>query len=109
MVASSLQEYAWNSYGLDLSLEDVEQRIAAYHQLCPELDMHLQDEVDAGGVLAAELQMSPAEYNSAKGRCFSMGEEDELSPQGWLGGMLLRRSEIRPQPLTGPRLYPGRD
>ena len=90
MVAKSLQEYAWNSYGLRLSIEEVEQRIAAYHRLCPELDRHLQDEVDAGVVLAETLQMTPDEYNQAIGSNGTSANPEQFMPQGWLGGMLLK-------------------
>ena len=90
MVAKSLQEYARKSYGLSLSIEEVEQCIAAYHRLCPELDRHLQEEVDAGAVLAEALQMTPDEYHQAIGNNFASTNPEQFVPQGWLGGMFLK-------------------
>jgi hypothetical protein len=97
MVAKSLQEYARNSYRLSLSIEEVEQRVAAYHLLCPELDRHLQDEVDAGAVLAETLQ--PDEYNQAIGHNGTTANPEQFVPQGWLGGMLLKALS-NPAPTT---------
>ena len=77
------------SASTNLSIEEVKRCIAAYHRLCPELDRHLQDEVDAGVVLAGALQMTPDEYNQAIGRNGTSANPEQL-PQGWLGGMLLK-------------------
>jgi hypothetical protein len=102
MGAGTLQGIARANYGVELSLDEVQQRIDAYHRLCPELDAHLDDEVDAGLVLAEALHLTPAglarELGREGGRC---GPEDER-PQGWLGGMLLKvlRDPV-PQTLSG--------
>ena len=90
MGTNSLREYALNSFGLNLTLEDVEQRVAAYHRLCPELDLHLQDEVDAGTALAEALQMTPAEFNCATDKDSSPADFGREGSPGWLGGMLLK-------------------
>ena len=52
MTAPTLQKIAKNNYELDLDLAAVEQRIDKYHELCPELDRHLTDEINRGAVLA---------------------------------------------------------
>ncbi len=90
MVAKSLQEYAWNSYGLKLTLNEVEDRVRAYHRLCPEMDQHLHDEVDAGAVLAEALQMTPGEFHCATGKDDLPSDGEQNGAQGWLGGMLLK-------------------
>ena len=107
MVAKSLQEYAWRTYGLRLSIEEVEQRIAAYHSLCPELDRHLHDEVDAGAVLAQTLQMIPDEYHQAIGNYFASADPEQFMTQGWLGGMLLKTlGSATPTTRTGQPFTP---
>ena len=88
MGVASLQRYAKNSFKQDLSVEEVQQRIDAYHRLCPELGPFLQDEVDSGQVIAETLGLTRAEYNEAIG-CPSY-DPDANVPQGWLGGMLLK-------------------
>jgi len=88
MGVASLQRYAKNSFKQDLSVEEVQQRIDAYHRLCPELGPFLEDEVDSGLVIAETLGLTPAEYNEAIGG-WANGVDADV-PQGWLGGMLLR-------------------
>jgi hypothetical protein len=85
-----LQRIARASYNLELSLEEVEQRIQAYHRLCPELDAFLTDEHDAGKVIAEVLDLTPAEYGAATGRWLSPHDPASHWPVGWLGGMLLK-------------------
>jgi hypothetical protein len=109
MAAKGLQEYALSSYGLHLSLEGVEQTIERYHQLCPELNRHLDDEADAGIVLADSLLMSVAEYNTAVGRDDLTANGEDLGPQSWLGGMLLKvLRDAVPMTKSG-RLYTDRE
>ncbi len=88
MGVAGLQRYAKNSFKQILSVEEVQQRIDAYHRLCPELGPFLEDEVDAGLVIAETLGVTPAEYNEAIG-CPAYGPDADV-PQSWLGGMLLR-------------------
>jgi hypothetical protein len=88
MGVGGLQRYAKNSFKQDLSVEEVQQRIDAYHRLCPELGPFLQDEVDSGLVIAETLGLTPAEYNEAIGG-WANGQDADV-PQGWLGGMLLK-------------------
>ena len=100
MGVKSLQEYARNTYGQNLTVAQVEQTIEAYRQLCPEMDEHLQDEVNNGAVLAEWLQMTPAEYKQAMEGGYLSTDHDEHSPQDWLGGMLLKVLRD-PRPETG--------
>ena len=46
----------------------MQQRINAYHELCPELNQILSDEVDTGLAIATELHLTPAQYYRATGR-----------------------------------------
>ncbi len=88
MGVASLQQYAKHSFKQDLSVEEVQERIDAYHRLCPELGPFLQDEVDSGLVIAETLGLTPGEYNEAIG-CPAYNEDANV-PQSWLGGMLLK-------------------
>lgn len=90
MGVKGLRRAAQISYGIDLSDEEVQQRIQAYHQLCPELDWFLQDEVDAGEVISSTLHLTPAQYYQAVGQCFDAADLKNQGPSGWLGGMLLK-------------------
>lgn len=99
MGAATLQGIARANYGLDLSLEQVQQRIDAYHRLCPELDSHLTDELDTGQVLAEMLNLTPAGFDRALGREGGWRGPEGQRPQGWLGGMLLKVLRD-PAPLT---------
>jgi DNA polymerase I len=65
MGCEGLQRYAKSTFGQDLSLEEVEDRVAAYNQLCPELISFLEDEVNAGEVIADILDLTPAAYYAA--------------------------------------------
>lgn len=90
MGVEGLRQQAKESYGQDLTTEEVQERIAAYHRLCPELNEFLRDEVDSGLVLAEALDLTPAGYHEAMGNCHSAEEEAPNQPQSWLGGMLLK-------------------
>jgi hypothetical protein len=85
-----LQRIARVSYGLNLSLEEVKERIQAYHRLCPELDGFLTDEHDGGMVIAEVLDLTPAKYGEATGRRYHPQDPASALPSGWLGGMLLK-------------------
>lgn len=100
MAAETLRKVAKAGYGIDLTTDQVEQRIAAYHQLCPELNAFLQDDIDSGLVIAQTLGLTPALYNSARGKQGKPYDPQRHLPNGWLGGMLLKvLREV--QPLTG--------
>ena len=88
MGVASLKRYAKDSFKQDLTVEEVQERIDAYHRLCPELGPFLQDEVDSGMVIAETLGMTPADYNDSIG-CPAYGPDADV-PQSWLGGMLLK-------------------
>jgi len=105
MGAERLRLVAKAGYGVDLTLEGVEERIQAYHRLCPELDAFLTDEVEVGQVLAKRLSLTPALYYQAVGRHYHSADPGNFVAEGWLGGMLLKvlRDEA---PLTANgRLY----
>lgn len=89
MSANTLRRIAHRNYGLDLSLDEVNERIQAYHRLCPELDAFLQDEVDVGTILAEQLHLTTGDYDRATGSR-SSSSSGANSHEGWLGGMLLR-------------------
>jgi hypothetical protein len=81
-----LQHVAKAAYGIDLDEAAVQERIDAYHRLCPELDCFLADETDSGQRLAELLNMTPAAYHRA---CLSWNSTAlDHRPAGWLGGML---------------------
>ncbi|MEO7130060.1 MAG: DNA polymerase [Dermatophilaceae bacterium] len=90
MGAERLRQVAKAGYNKDLSIEEVQGRIAAYHRLCPELNAFLADDVDVGLALARALHLTPAQYNEAIGRDFDPADPEVHRPQGWLGGMLLK-------------------
>ena len=91
MGAERLRRIAKASYGgLDLTLEEVQGRIEAYHELCPELDAFLTDEVDTGQALAEALHLTPARYYRAIEGYYDTSDPAMHVPAGWLGGMLLK-------------------
>lgn len=99
MGVRGLQRVAKNGYGIDLTDAEVEERIRAYHQLCPELDRFLTDEIDTGDVIARTLHLTPAAYYAACGYRFDPHDPANHIPAGWLGGMLLKVLSD-PQPIT---------
>ena len=90
MGAKRLRQIAKTSYGKDLTLEEVQGRIQAYHELCPELDAFLADEVDTGQALAEALHLTPARYYQAIDGYYDASDPEMHVPAGWLGGMLLK-------------------
>lgn len=90
MGAATLRQVARAGYGIELTLEEVGRRIAAYHRACPELDDFLADEVDAGAVLARQLGLTPAAYRRAVGQAWRAPLPEDDVPQAWLGRMLLK-------------------
>jgi hypothetical protein len=99
MGAKRLQQVAKASYGKDLTIEEVEERISAYHQLCPELDQYLADEVDSAAVLARALGLTPARYYGAIGKWYDPCDPRNLVSNGWVAGMLLKVLRD-PEPTT---------
>jgi len=95
----TIQKQAKNDYGVELSEEQVRERMQAYETLCPELTTHLSERVNGGLEIARALGLTPAAYNAAtsKPRFFPKPEDD--LPAGWLGGMLLKVLES-PAPMT---------
>jgi len=105
MAARRLQRIAKATYGVELTLEQVEERIAAYHRLCPELDRYLADEVDSNQVLAEALDLTPARYYEVVGRDYNPGDPRNHVPQSWAAGMMLKVLRDPAPTTTGP---PGR-
>jgi DNA polymerase I-like protein with 3'-5' exonuclease and polymerase domains len=96
MGAETLQQTARASYGIELTLDEVGQRIEAYHRACPELDRFLSDEINSAEVLARMLNLTPAAYCGATGRYQDCSRPEVHMPQAWLGFMLLKtlREEV---------------
>jgi hypothetical protein len=101
MGVHGLQQVARSGYGIELSDEEVQQRIEAYHRLCPELTPFLTDEVNGGEVIARALGLTPRDYHAALGTYCDPLDPEAGRPQGWLGGMLLKVLRD-PAPLTRP-------
>ena len=103
----TIQKQAKNDYGVELTEEQVRERMAAYETLCPELTKHLTSRVKAGLELARALGLTPTAYYAATGRArFNPGPEDD-QPAGWVGTMLLKVLES-PAPMTNPLPETGR-
>jgi len=100
MGVSGLQRYAKNSFKQELSVEEVQERINAYHRLCPELRPFLEDEVASGLVIAQTLGLTPAAYNEGIGSPLPASGDGAFVPQGWLAGMLFKALRD-PQPVKG--------
>jgi DNA polymerase I-like protein with 3'-5' exonuclease and polymerase domains len=90
MGVRGLRQVAKGNYNIDLTDDEVQQRIGAYHTLCPELDPFLTDEVDAGVVIPETLHLTPARYCDALGKYYDPFDAENQLPAGWLGGMLLK-------------------
>ena len=90
MGAARLQQVAKASYGKDLTIEEVEERIAAYNHLCPELPAFLTDAVDTGQALAEALNLTPARFYQAIDAYYDPSDPAMHVPADWLGGMLLK-------------------
>ena len=90
----TLQKLAKNNYGKELSIDEVEAALAAYHAAFPELtiflDRHPQrGDVDVGLEVARYLRLTPRSLDEAAGRRhYDRRESDE--PAGVFGGMLLK-------------------
>ena len=108
----TIQKQAKNDYGVELSEEQVRERMQAYENLCPELTEHLKSRVNAGIEIARALGLTPAAYNGATGRTTNRPQPEDELPAGWLGGMLLKVLESaspetsgNPEAGRAPRLY----
>jgi len=95
----TIQKQAKNDYGVDLTEEQVRERMAAYETLCPELTKHLSERVNGGLEVARALGLTPAAYNAATGKPQLFPRPEDNEPAGWLGGMLLKVLES-PAPMT---------
>jgi hypothetical protein len=105
MGVKGLKQVARAGYGVELSDEQVQERIVAYHRLCPELDGFLKDEVEPGQVIAEALGLTPASYREATGGYRDPDDPDSQRPQAWLGGMLLKVLREESPATQGGRPY----
>ncbi len=103
----TIQKQAKNDYGVELSEEQVRERMLAYETLCPELTAHLKPRVNAGLEIAVVLGLTPAAYNAATGTARFHPRPDDDQPAGWAGGMLLSTLKDR-EPWTNPKPETGR-
>ena len=94
MGPQTLQKVAKNNHGKDLSIDEVEAALAAYHTAFPELTIFLdhhpeRGDVDVGLELARHLQLTPRAVDEATGRRHHdrLGSDE---PAGVFGGMLLK-------------------
>jgi len=94
MGPQTLQKLAKSNYGKDLSIDEVEAALAAYHTAFPELTIFLdrhpeRGDVDVGLELARYLQLTPRAVDEATGRRHHdrLGSDE---PAGVFGGMLLK-------------------
>lgn len=90
----TLQKLAKNNYGRDLSIDEVEAALAAYHTAFPELTVFLnrhpeRGDVDVGLEVARHLRLTPRSLDGASGR-HHRDRQDSDEPAPWLGGMLLK-------------------
>lgn len=97
----TIQKQAKNDYGVDLTEEQVHERMQAYETLCPELTKHLSERVDGRLELARALGLTPADYYAATGKPRSFPKPEDDEPIFWLGSMLLTVLES-PAPMTKP-------
>jgi len=95
----TIQKQAKNDYGVELTEDQVRERMAAYETLCPELTKHLSERVNGGLEIARALGLTPAVYNAATGNPWLFPRPDDDLPAGWLGGMLMKVLES-PAPMT---------
>ena len=94
-----IQKQALTVYNSDLTEAQVQQRMQAYEDLCPELTEHLKSRIDTGLELAIALGLTPAAFNAATGKTSFYPSPEDDQPVGWLGGMLLKTLKW-PQPET---------
>jgi hypothetical protein len=94
MGPQTLQKLAKTNYGKDLSIDEVEAALAAYHTAFPELTIFLdrhpeRGDVDVGLELARYLRLTPRAVDEATGRRHHdrLGSDE---PAGVFGGMLLK-------------------
>ena len=90
----TLQKLAKNNYGKDLSIDEVEAALAAYHTAFPELTVFLdrhprRGDVDVGLEVARYLRLTPRSLDVAGGQ-HHRDRHDSDEPAPWLGSMLLK-------------------
>ena len=103
----TIQKQAENDYGVELTEEQVRERMQAYETLCPELTEHLTARVDTGLEIARASGLTPAAYYTAIGKALAFRTAEEQRPSAWLGGMLLKVLESH-SPMTSGNPETGR-
>jgi DNA polymerase I-like protein with 3'-5' exonuclease and polymerase domains len=94
MGPQTLKKVAKNNFGKDLSIDEVEASLAAYHTAFPELTIFLdrhpnRGDADAGLEVARYLGLTPRSFDEGAGQ-YHRDRQDSDEPTGWLGGMLLK-------------------
>jgi len=94
MGPQTLQRLAKNNYGKDLTLDEVETALNAYHTAFPELTIFLdrhpgRGDVDVSGEVARYLRLTPRALDEGSGQ-HHRDRQDSDEPAAWLGGMLLK-------------------
>lgn len=102
-----IQKQALTVYNSNLTKAQVQERMKAYEDLCPELTAHLKPRVNAGLEIAVVLGLTPAVYNAATGTVHYHSRPEDDQPAGWAGGMLLSTLKDR-EPWTNPKPETGR-
>ena len=106
MGPQTLQKLAKNNYGKDLTIEEVEAALQAYHTAFPELTDFLErhperGDVDTGLEVAKYLHLTARTFDEGSGQRH-WGRRDSDEPAAWLGWMLLKvLGDITPQYKDG--------
>ncbi len=103
----TIQKQAKNDYGVELTEDQVRERMAAYETLSPELTEHLKTRIDSRLEIARALGLTPAIYYSATGKPRLSPKPEDDEPIFWLGTMLLTVLESS-APMTRGYLETGR-
>lgn len=111
MGPQTLQKLAKNNYGKDLSIDEVETALTAYHTAFPELTVFLdrhpeRGDADVGLEVARHLRLTPRSLDEAAGQ-HHRDRQDSDEPAPWLGGMLLKvMGEPSPRTAAGEPYAP---
>lgn len=94
MGPQTLQRLAKNNYGKDLTLDEVEAALNAYHRAFPELTIFLdrhpeRGDVDIGREVARYLRLTPRTFDEGAGQRHRDRQGSD-EPADWIGGMLLK-------------------
>ena len=113
MGAATLQKLAKNNYGKDLSIDEVNRALQAYHEAFPELTLFLdrhpqRGDVDVSLEVARYLRLTPRSFDEGLGQ-YHRNRQDSDEPAAWLGGMLLKvMCDPNPRTVTGVPYAPNK-